>query len=223
MFKIAAALTLLSTALAVQAGTSAWRNNDPGSYTDADTQLTAWNLSGVPWKDFKYRGPLNHCPGRPNTTACTATHSTAVSFLWSLATGVKVAAKVGFKWAEVTAELSEVFTTGKTFTETDLFSFAVPPGQVYQFVSFIPRNWGAATYKGAMFDTGTTRKNRTNYDACLNAWGSKTVPPPPQAYCAENYPIITQYYYEWRPDQDVGNISGNKNTKNAPIWTWVKV
>lgn len=215
MLKIAAALILLSTSLA-QAGTSGWRNDNPGPYTDADTQLTSWNLSGVPWWDIKYTGPINHCPGRPNLTACPATHSKAVSYNWAFLVGAKTGVEAGIIFAKATAEISTSLTVGQTFTNTDSFTFSVPPGQMYQFVSFIPRTWGAANFKGVMAYSGKTRVDRTRYDACLKRGEHP-------GRCQESFFPITQYYYEWKPDQKAGFINGSKNTKREPVWTWSKV
>ena len=194
-----------ATSIPVQAGTSIWKYDDPGSYMDGDTYVGGWNLNGASSEDVKYRGPWNRCPGAPNKTPCPATHSQAIQYGWSWATAFALAVNAGIKdFGGVTATVTETYTKLYNETQTDSFGMSVPPGQTWQFISYVPRKYGSASLKGVMVDTGRT-------------WNKPKTTCGPRG-CHTSYHLY--HWYEWQSGTYGGVISGHKNTRTEPIWTW---
>jgi hypothetical protein len=209
MFRKTLTYTILgvvaATSIPVQAGTSIWKRDDPGSYMDGDTTVGGWNLNGASSDDVKYKGPWNNCPGAPNTAPCQATHSQAIQYGWSWATAFAVTVTAGIKdFGSVAATVTNTYTKLYNETQTNSFGFSVPPGQTWQFVSYVPRRYGSASLKGVMVDTGRT-------------WNKRTTQCGPRT-CKTIYRL--HHWYEWQPGTYGGVISGNKNTRTEPIWTW---
>jgi hypothetical protein len=205
MLKCASVAALLISSVSAQAGTSIWKYDDPGSYMDKDTYVGGWNLNGASSEERKYTGPWMQCPPPPNRQNCPVSHTETHTIGWMLATSFALQINAGIKdFGSVQSTVTTTYTKSISDAYADNLGWTLTPGQTAQFISYVPRRYGSASLKGVMVDTGRQENRR------------KTTCGP--RGCHTTYHVY--HYYEWQSGTYGGVISGHKNTRTEPIWTW---
>ncbi len=136
-----------------------WERHDYGQYSAySGSRVGGWSLSGTTTNQFVYYGETQACS--PQALKCTQSKTQTIAFTWSLATGVTYQQTI----VPLVNQLSitETFTVGKTFTDTDTFSSDFAPGYTSQYSRYVPRKTGNATVYGVRVATGATREDCTH-------------------------------------------------------------